>query len=123
MSTDFNIRATGAVIAPPVARAASAVDPAAVPTELPTPKAVSASDAIQAIAPISQRAAAGGDLARQVVIDRAANAIVFRVVDTRSDMVLNQYPNETKLRLRAYFNAQDRLRAEATPAHVTDRNA
>jgi hypothetical protein len=38
-----------------------------------------------------------------VVIDRAAAEIVYRTVDSRTSLVVRQYPDEARLRARAYL--------------------
>jgi hypothetical protein len=49
-----------------------------------------------------------------VVIDRAAAAVVYRLVDKTTNQVVSQYPDASRLRARAYFRAQDEARLEKT---------
>jgi hypothetical protein len=91
--------------------AASYVEPAsdaartAVPTQLPPDKAVTAPDASL---PTRNDVQTETDrLSRQVVIDRAAAEIVYRTVDSRSGLVVRQFPDEARLRTRAYLRALD----------------
>jgi uncharacterized FlaG/YvyC family protein len=46
------------------------------------------------------------------VIDRAAAEIVYRVVDNRTSLVVRQFPDEARLRARAYLRAQDEAKRE-----------
>lgn len=105
MAADFSIRPIGASVATPAAGPAPEAAKNAVPTQLPPEKAVSAPDP-------SQRA--GSDpqsrddlLSSQIVIDRKANEVVYRVVDNRTALVVRQFPDEARLRARAYLRAQD----------------
>jgi uncharacterized FlaG/YvyC family protein len=50
---------------------------------------------------------ASDDRSRDIVIDRAAGAIVYRVVDNRTSQVVIQYPDEVRLRARAYLRSLD----------------
>jgi uncharacterized FlaG/YvyC family protein len=52
------------------------------------------------------------NLSDQIVIDRAAAAIVYRVVDNRTSLVVRQFPDEARLRARAYLRAQDAAKRE-----------
>jgi hypothetical protein len=49
---------------------------------------------------------------RQIVIDRAAAQIVYQTVDSRSGVVINQFPDEARLRTRAYLRAQDEVKRD-----------
>jgi hypothetical protein len=40
------------------------------------------------------------DRSRDIVIDRAAGQIVYRVLDNRTSLVVSQYPDEVRLRAR-----------------------
>jgi len=66
---------------------------------------------------------ASGQIAHQAVIDTAAASIVYQVVDTKSDTVIDQFPDEAALRRRAYFHALDLSRENATLAHAADFRA
>ena len=62
-------------------------------------------------------------LSNQVVIDRAAASIVYQVVETRTSLVVKQFPEEAVLRRRAYFRALDLTRDAPTRLLATDRKA
>lgn len=110
MSTDFNIKPVGASVI------ATYVDPAfnaaktAVPTQLPPDKAVTAPDASLHVRNNPQ--AETDRLSKQVVIDRAAAEIIYRTVDSATSLVVRQYPDEARLRARAYLRAMDIARED-----------
>ena len=117
MSMDFNIKPVGAPVATPVAPPVSEAVNHAVATELPAPQSVTVVDA-------SVRARAGfasPSLSHQVVIDRAAASIVYRVVDDDTSEVIKQFPEEAILRRRAYFNSLDQSKGLPTRMLATDR--
>jgi hypothetical protein len=109
MSSDFNIKPAGAPVATPFIKPAPEAVRTAVPTELPAPKSVAASDASNRPAPAAPQSQppAGDEVSHQIVIDRAAAEIVYRLVDTKTSQVVNQYPDASRLRARAYLRAQD----------------
>jgi hypothetical protein len=113
MSTDFSIKPAGAPAGQPANNA--------VTTELPAAQSVTAVGA-SARARIDADAA-GVDVSRQAFFDRAAGSVVYQVVDARTNLVLQQFPDEAVLRRRAYFHALDQ--AGRIPARVlrTDRLA
>ena len=51
-------------------------------------------------------------ISREVVIDREAASLVFVSVDTKTSQVVNQYPDASRLRTRAYLRAQDETRMQ-----------
>jgi vacuolar-type H+-ATPase catalytic subunit A/Vma1 len=121
MSTDFSIRPAGAPASTPVAQPVSQAATSAVATDLPASQTVTAADA---------SAAAGNDLpatnvsiSHQAFIDQAAASIVYQVVDTKTDTVVQQYPDEAVLRRRAYFHTLDLTKGEPTRPLATDRTA
>ena len=121
MSTDFSIRPVGAPVAIPNMQHASEAAHNAVTTELPATQSVTAADAIA-------RARNGSDavsasVSRQVVLDRAAAAIVYQVVDSRTNLVVDQFPDQGFLRRRAYVRALDLARSEPPRLLATDRKA
>ena len=120
MSADFSIRPVGASVAIQAPGPAPDAAKSAVPTELPPDKAVSAPAALPRAA--NQIPSGNSDLSHQVMIDRAAAEIVYRVVDNRTSLVVRQFPDDAKLRARAYLRAQDEARQERTAAR-TDRTA
>jgi hypothetical protein len=118
MSADFNIKPVGASVVATYVEPVSDGAKTAVPTQLPPDKAVTAPDAsVQARInpqPDSDR------LSKQVVIDRAAAAIVYRTVDNTTSLVVRQYPDEARLRSRAYLRAMDIAREDAMRQNTTD---
>ena len=64
-----------------------------------------------------------GSLADSIIIDRDARAIVYQVVDNRTNLVVRQFPEEAVLRRRAYFHALDLSKDAPTRARATDRRA
>jgi hypothetical protein len=140
MSSDFSIKPIGSPVAAsfvaPVSEAASK----AVPTELPVRQSVAAIDKsteARIDAPNGDRSLPPTGTARdraplpaellshQVIVDRDAAAIVYRVLDSRTSTVVQQFPDEAMLRRRAYFHALDRNRdvPAPVPALATDRSA
>ena len=115
MSTDFSIRPVGA--------------PAATTVVLSSSDAVSNGKA--EIAPpgssgfsISRARPPPGDfISHQAFIDQAAASIVYQVVDSRTNAVVAQYPDEAVLRRRAYFHTLDLTKGEPTRPLATDRKA
>jgi len=75
-----------------------------VQTELPAPKTPTPPDASAAASGNPQ---ASDDRSRDIVIDRAAGEIVYRVLDNRTSQVVSQYPDEMRLRARAYLRSLD----------------
>lgn len=121
MSTDFNIRPVGAPAPAAIAQAASPAVENAVATELPASQSV-------AVVDISGRArndtpSAGESVSHQAVIDAAAASIVYQVVDDRTNLVVDQFPDEAVLRRRAYFHALDLARTAPTRMRATDVRA
>ncbi len=110
MGTDFTIKPVGGSVAPPLVEPAPVGAKAAVQTELPASKAVTAAD--ESVSVLNNPQADSDRLSRQVVIDRAAAEIVYRVVDNRTALVVRQFPDEARLRARAYMRAQDIARQE-----------
>jgi|SRR6187399_2973605 hypothetical protein len=120
MSTDFSIKPVGAPVATPIAPPVSQAADQAVATELPQRQSVTVADA-----PARARADvnASASVSHQVVIDRAAASIVYQVVDQRTSLVVNQFPEEAVLRRRAYFNTLDLTKGQPTRMLATDRKA
>jgi hypothetical protein len=120
MSTDFSIRPVGAPAPSPVVPPPSRAVSEAVTTELPASQSVTAVD-VSASATNDQPV--GNDLSRQAFFDRDAAAVVFQVVDNRTDQVVKQYPDEAVLRRRAYFHTLDLTKASSPRVRATDRTA
>jgi hypothetical protein len=104
MSMDFGIRPVGAPVIAPVVRPQPDAAINAVRTELPAPKTPTPPDAS---AGVSSNPQASDDRSRDIVIDRAAGQIVYRVVDNRTSEVVSQFPDEVRLRARAYLRSLD----------------
>ena len=110
MSADFNIKPVGASVAATYVEPASNAAKTAVPTQLPPDKAVTAPDA--SLQARNNPQAETDRLSRQVVIDRASAEIVYRTVDNRTSLVVRQFPDEARLRARAYLRALDAARQD-----------
>ena len=104
---------------PPPSKAANE----AVTTELPASQSVTATDASASAGANNNPPIINEDLSRQAFFDRAAAAVVFQVVDNRTDQVVKQYPDDAVLRRRAYFHTLDLTKASSPPARATDRTA
>jgi len=121
MSTDFSIRSVGAPAAALVVQPVREAVSHAVATELPASQSVTAADASAGVRNDPQTAS--DSVSRQAFIDQAAASIVFQVVDTRTDQVVEQFPDEAVLRRRAYFHTLDLTKSAPTRLLVTDRKA
>jgi hypothetical protein len=119
MSTDFSIRPVGVPAPTPVVRPSSEAARQAVPAELPPAQSVTAADTRTTLQ--ADPGPAKDDVSRQVFIDRAAGAVVFQVVDSLTNLVVQQFPDEAVLRRRAYFRALDLTRNSATRLPAADR--
>jgi hypothetical protein len=117
MSTDFSIRPVGTPVVTPVVRPQPDAVKAAISTELPSPKAVAPQDAPTAVRNDPQ--SGNSDQSYQIVIDRAAATVVYRLVDSSTRLVLQQYPDEARLRSRAYQRALDAAKLNHTPVKVS----
>jgi len=121
MSTDFSIRPVGAPAGTPVIQPLSEAANSAVATELPPSQSVTAVDASVAVR--NDALAASDYVSHQAFIDQAAASIVYQVVDSRTQAVVAQYPDEAVLRRRAYFHTLDLTKGEPTRILATDRKA
>ena len=122
MSTDFSIRPVGApvatlVVQPPSSEAADN----AVATELPASQSVTVAAASAFVR--NDSAASSDFVSRQAFIDQAAASIVYQVVDNRTNLVVQQFPDEAVLRRRAYFHTLDLTKGTPTRVLATDRKA
>jgi len=104
MSMDISIRPVGAPVAASVVRPQPDAALNAVRTELPAPKTPTPPDASAAASGNPQPT---DDRSRDIVIDRAAGEVVYRVIDNRTSQVVIQYPDEVRLRARAYLRSLD----------------
>jgi hypothetical protein len=105
MSTDFSIGPVGAPAPSPIVQPFGPAANNAVQTELPASQSVTAADVVASVQNDPQ-SFADEFVSRQAFFDRAA-ALVYQVVDDRTDRVVEQYPDEAALRRRAYFHALD----------------
>ncbi|MBR0696240.1 hypothetical protein [Bradyrhizobium lablabi] len=126
MSTDFNIKPVGAPVAAPMVSPASETAQKAVATELPASQSVTAPEpsvrvTIDPNAVNASAANQAASVSNQVIIDRDAASIVYRVVDNRTSQVMKQFPEEAVLRRRAYFHALDLSKEAPTRLRATDR--
>ena len=121
MSTDFSIRPVGAPAPSPVVPPPSRAANEAVTTVLPASQSVTATDA--GVAANNDPQITGGDLSHQAFFDRDAAAVVFQVVNSRTDQVVKQYPDDAVLRRRAYFHTLDLTKASSPRERATDRTA
>jgi hypothetical protein len=114
MGADFNIKPVGAPVAAPFIKPAPEAARQAVPTQLPPDKTVTASDPLLRanVSAANYQQVDADRISREVVIDKDAAAIVFVSVDSRTNLVINQYPDASRLRTRAYLRAQDSAKAE-----------
>jgi hypothetical protein len=121
MSTDFSIRPVGTPAATAVVQPLSDAANNAVATELPASQSVTAVDASVAVHNDTQ--AASDFVSHQAFIDQAAASIVYQIVDSRTQAVVAQYPDEAVLRRRAYFHTLDLTKGTPTRLLATDRKA
>jgi hypothetical protein len=121
MSTDFSIRPVGAPAPTPVLQPVSEAANNAVATELPTSQSVTVADPSTAVRNDSVDLSAY--VSHQAFIDQAAASIVYQVIDTKTDAVVDQFPDEAVLRRRAYFHTLDLTKGEPTRLLATDRKA
>lgn len=113
MSTDFAIRPVSAP-APTVVVRETVASRSTAPAEFKTPQTP-----VPHPDPAPSHQDAEATLSRETVFDKAAGELIFRVVDTRSDRVVRQIPEQAMLRLRAYTRALDELTAAAqTPGSL-----
>jgi uncharacterized FlaG/YvyC family protein len=123
MSTDFTVRPVGMPVATPVVQRLSEAVNNAVKTELPASQSVTVADASASASVRNDSAASSDSLSHQAFIDRDAGSVVYQVVDNRTNLVVQQFPDEAVLRRRAYFRALDLTKDAPTRHLVTDRKA
>jgi hypothetical protein len=121
MSTDFSIKPVGAPVATPVAQPLSEAANNAVATQLPASQSVTVADASAAARNDPQTAS--DYVSHQAFIDQAAASIVYQVIDSRTNAVVQQYPDDAVLRRRAYFHTLDLTKGAPTRILATDRKA
>jgi len=128
MSTDYLIKPVGAPVAAPVIRVTQDAVRDAVPTQLPPDKTVTAAPGASHvnISPANYQQVDSDRISKGVIIDRDAAQIVYVSVDKKTNQIINQYPEETRLRTRAYLRAMDAAKQDAKLYDrriETDRNA
>jgi hypothetical protein len=121
MSTDFSIRPAGAPVATPIATPVSEAVNNAVVTELPPSQSVTAVD--DSTVARNDAQAFSDSVSHQAFIDQAAASIVYQVIDSKTDAVVQQFPDEAVLRRRAYFHTLDLTKGTPTRVLATDRKA
>jgi hypothetical protein len=121
MSTDFSIRPVGAPAPAPVLQPPSEAASNAVATELPASQSVTVADPSLAVR--NDAPAASDYVSHQAFVDQAAASIVYQVIDSRTEAVVQQYPDEAVLRRRAYFHTLDLTKGAPTRLLATDRKA
>ena len=119
MGTDFSIKPVGAPVATPFIQPTPQAARDAVPTQLPASQSVIATSS-SSNANLTPGYIPLDDVSHDVVVDSAAATIVYKDVDTVTNQVINQYPDEARLRTRAYFRALDASKLAKSLA--TDRS-
>jgi hypothetical protein len=124
MATDFSIKPVGAPVATPILRPVPDAVRAAVPTQLPPDKSVTAAEPLLRanISASNYQQVDSDRISREVLVDRDAAEVVYVSVDKKNNQVINQFPEESRLRARAYLRAQDTAKLEVRKIE-TDRRA
>jgi hypothetical protein len=105
MGADFSIKPVGAPVATPFIKPAPEAARNAVPTVLPASQSVTASQSS-----LGANLTPGyipTDVSHDVYVDHAAGEVVYQMVDKTTNLVVNQYPEASQVRARAYLRAQD----------------
>jgi hypothetical protein len=115
MGADFNIKPVGAPVAAPIIRPAPEAVREAVPTQLPSDKTVPATGPLlqSNISPANYQQVESDRISKGVIIDRDAAEVVYVSVDKKTNQIINQYPEESRLRTRAYLRAMDTAKQDA----------
>jgi Glu-tRNA(Gln) amidotransferase subunit E-like FAD-binding protein len=123
MGYDFNIKPVGAPVVTAFIRPEPEASRTAVATDLPPDKSVTAlaDSSASTKAASYQSKLASDQVARTVIVDREAAQVVFLTIDKTTNLVVNQYPEESKLRARAYLRALDNAKLD-NKALATDRS-
>lgn len=122
MGIDVNIRPVAAPVAMMVVRPMPEAAQTAVATQLPADRVVTASEHGLPTGLPSRRNPAPDTpaVSKAILLDREAGEIVYMSIDDKTKQVINQYPEENRLRARAYLRALDVAREDARQA---DRQA
>ena len=121
MSMDFSIRPVGAPAPTPVLPPPSEAASNAVATELPSNQSVTVADASTAVR--NNAPDLSSYVSHQAFIDQAAASIVYQLIDSKTDAVVQQFPDEAVLRRRAYFHSLDLAKGAQTRPLATDLKA
>ncbi len=121
MSTDFSIRPVGGPVATPVIRPQPDAASNGVATQLPPPQATTAPDPSTSSSNDPQPGS--DEYSHQVTIDRAAGSIVYSVVDNRTSQVISQYPDDARLRARAYLRSLEDKQLDKSSKLKLDQSA
>src|SRR5260370_4232348 len=119
MSTDFSIKPGGARVATPAAPPVSEAANNAVATQLPASQSVTVTDASAGARNDPQTSS--DYVSHQAFIDQPAASIVYQVIDSRTNAVVQQYPDDAVLRRRAYFHTLDLTKRAPTRILSTHR--
>ncbi len=122
MGLDVNIRPVAAPAAMVVIRPMPEAAQTAVATQLPAERVVTATEHGLPTALSARRTPVFDTpaVSKEVILDREAGEIVYMSVDDKTKQVITQYPEENRLRARAYLRALDVSMEEARRA---DRQA
>ena len=121
MSTDFSIKPVGAPAAIPVAQPVSEATSNAVQTTLPASQSVTVPDASAGVR--NDQPQPSDFESHQAFFDRAAGSIVYQVINSNTDQVVEQYPDDATLRRRAYYHTLDLSKDQPARPIITDRTA
>ena len=121
MSTDFSIKPVGAPAAIPVAQPVSEATNNAVQTVLPASQSVTVPDASAGVR--NDSPAPSDFISHQAFLDRAAGSIVYQVINSNTDQVVEQYPDDATLRRRAHYHTLDLTKDQPTRPITTDLKA
>jgi hypothetical protein len=121
MGADFSVKPVGAPVATPFIQPAPQAARDAVPTELPAAKSVIAAGS-SLPANLTPGYIPLDDLTKNVIIDREAGTVVYQDVDSATNQVISQYPDQSRLGARADFRAQDQAKLASKSRLPTDRS-
>jgi hypothetical protein len=121
MSTDFSIKPVGAPAAIVVAAPVSDATSSAVQTVLPASQSVTVPDASASVR--NDSPPPSDFVSHQAFFDRAAGSIVYQEINSNTNQVVEQYPDDATLRRRAYYHALDLTKDQPTRPVTTDLKA
>jgi hypothetical protein len=121
MSTDFSIKPVGAPAVITVAQPVSEATSNAVQTELPASQSVTVPDASAGVR--SDAPQPSDFVSHQAFLDRAAGSIVYQLIDSKTNQVVEQFPDDATLRRRAYYHTLDLTKDQPTRPITTDLKA